>query len=74
MDNILNKLESIENRLKNIENILEEQEVYSKKMSNHIDFVDNIYDGIKKPFYNVLSFYSGGKAIAIDKKQLENVK
>ena len=38
-----------------IEEILLVTKNASNKMSNHIDFIDNIYDIIKKPFYKILS-------------------
>ena len=66
---ILKKLISIENRLNKIEEILSSQEACSKKMSNHIDFVDSVYDNVKKPFCKVLSLYNGSN-VQIDKKRL----
>ena len=67
---ILEKLTNIDKRLEKIENILLSQQVDSKKMSEHIDFIENIYDNVKKPFCKVLSLYNG-ENIQIDKKRIK---
>ena len=67
---ILEKLTNIVKRLEKIENILFSQQVDSKKMSEHIDFIENIYDNVKKPFCKVLSLYNG-ENIQIDKKRIK---
>ena len=67
---ILEKLTNIDKRLEKIENILFSQQVDSKKMSEHIDFIENIYDNVKKPFCKVLSLYNG-ENIQIDKKRIK---
>ena len=54
-DEIMNLLLKIYKRLDKIEEILLVTKNASNKMSNHIDFIDNIYDIIKKPFYKILS-------------------
>lgn len=54
-DEIMNLLLKIDKRLDKIEEILLVTKNASNKMSNHIDFIDNIYDIIKKPFYKILS-------------------
>ncbi len=56
---ILNKLEEINKRLERIEKTLEMQQETDSKISEHIDFIDNIYNVIRKPFAKALSFYSG---------------
>jgi len=68
-EEILEILKNIDKRLEKIENILNSQQFYSKKMSEHIDFVDGVYDSVKKPFCKVLSLYNGGN-VQIDKKRL----
>lgn len=68
-DEILNYLKRIETRLENIENILNTQERSVKKMSDHIDFVDMVYDNVKKPFCRILSAYNGG-TVKLDKKMI----
>jgi uncharacterized protein YjcR len=37
-----------------IDKILEFLETDCKKMSKHIDFVENVYDNVKMPFYYVM--------------------
>jgi len=56
MDTIIAKLESIEKRLDNIENRLENIEnnmnniqVNTNMMGNHIHFVEDVYERVKKP-------------------------
>ena len=66
---ILKILKDIDKRLEKIENILDSQNFYSQKMSDHIDFVDSVYDSVKKPFCKVLSLYNGSN-VQIDKKRL----
>lgn len=68
-EEILKRLKDIDKRLEKIENILDSQNFYSQKMSDHIDFVDSVYDSVKKPFWKVLSLYNGNNA-QIDKKRL----
>ena len=66
---ILEKLNLIEERLNKIEKILSMQQISSQKMSEHIDFVDSVYESVKKPFCKVLSIYNGNN-VQIDKKRL----
>ena len=42
--------ERLENLEKKMDKILELLEKDCKKMSNHIDFVENVYENIKMPF------------------------
>lgn len=70
-DEILNYLQRIETRLANIENILKHQETSVKKMSDHIDFVDMVYDNVKKPFCRILSAYNGSN-VKLDKKMISD--
>jgi hypothetical protein len=55
---IKNKILKLENQFKIIETkmdkILELLEKDCKKMSDHIDFVENVYDNVKMPFYYVM--------------------
>ena len=60
-------LKSIDDRLGRIENILEEQVRSNKKLDDHIDFIDSVYDNVKKPFSRILSIYNGGSSVQIDK-------
>lgn len=70
---VLQKLSLIEKRLDNIEKILEIQKKSSEKMDNHIDFIDNVYNQVKKPFCGLISYYNG-KPIEIEKPKLEYLK
>lgn len=59
MDNELKeKLESIENTLflmnKKLDVLLEVYEKDCKKMSNHIDFVEGVYERVKTPFTYIM--------------------
>jgi archaellum component FlaC len=60
MDEILKKLEAIEKRLENIENSIDKinnrldgVEVNTTMMGNHIHFVEDVYDKVKKPLYYI---------------------
>jgi hypothetical protein len=66
-NDILDILKRIEERLDKIEYILEKNKLSSEKMVEHIEFIDTIYDNIKKPFSKVLSYYNGNE-IQIEKK------
>tara|TARA_B100000963_G_C22287071_1_gene519691 strand:+ start:163 stop:453 length:291 start_codon:yes stop_codon:yes gene_type:complete len=62
---IQNKLESLEIKIDKIEikldkllkkfEILDELEPQCRKMSDHIDFVENVYDKVKSPMYYILN-------------------
>jgi hypothetical protein len=67
---ILIHLKNIEKRLDNIEKIIEINLKSSQKMDNHIEFIDNIYMNVKRPFCDLLSFYNKEK-IDIDKKLIK---
>jgi hypothetical protein len=59
-NNILkNKFLELENQFKIIEKkldkILEVLEKDCKKMNDHIDFVENVYDNVKMPFYYIMN-------------------
>ena len=55
---IKNEILKLENQFKifetKIDKILELLEKDCKKMSDHIDFVENVYDSVKMPFYYVM--------------------
>lgn len=70
-EEILELLKGIKIRLDKIEEIINLNQKSAKKMDDHIDFVDNVYESIKKPFCNILSYYNG-KNINIDKNLLKN--
>jgi hypothetical protein len=57
-DFLKNKILDLENQFKIMDNkmdkILELLEKDCKKMSDHIDFVENVYDNVKMPFYYVM--------------------
>ena len=56
--NILEKLVALESRCERIEQkmdkILELLEKDCKKMTDHIDFIENVYDNVKSPFYYLM--------------------
>ena len=57
-DNVIDKITEIENRCERIEQkmdkILQLLEKDCKKMTDHIDFVENVYDNVKSPFYYLM--------------------
>ena len=68
---ILNTLKRIEERLDKIEYTLDLNQKSAKKMDNHIEFVDNVYDSVRKPFSKILSYYNGNN-IQIEKRMINN--
>ena len=60
------KLNKIEQKLDKIIELLEKD---CKKMVDHIDFVENVYDNIKMPFYYVMDKVS---LLVTDKKMLRD--
>jgi chromosome condensin MukBEF complex kleisin-like MukF subunit len=50
----MSELANIMEQLKQINERLEKLEKSSDKMSNHIDFVENIYTRIKYPFHFIM--------------------
>ena len=55
----IDKIEDLENKFKQLDakmdRILELLERDCKKMSDHIDFVDSIYEKVKTPFYYLMN-------------------
>jgi uncharacterized protein Yka (UPF0111/DUF47 family) len=55
---IVNKITQIENKIDKLETklnkILELLEKDCKKMTDHIDFIENVYDNVKSPFYYLM--------------------
>jgi len=49
MEDINNRLEKLEKRVEMIVEMLERIETNTKKMSEHIDFVDGVYENVKSP-------------------------
>jgi uncharacterized protein YaaN involved in tellurite resistance len=56
--NLINKMIELENRCERIEQkmdkILDLLEKDCKKMTDHIDFIENVYDNVKSPFYYLM--------------------
>ena len=48
-DQILLKLEKIEEKLDKLMTIVEKNTKDCQKMSSHIDFIENVYSGLKSP-------------------------
>ena len=72
-DEILEMLRNIESRLNNIEDILYNTQKSARKMDEHIDFIDNVYDNVRKPFSKILTYYNGN-TVTIEKKLIDNRK
>ena len=55
---IMNKIIELEKRCERMESkmdkILELLEKDCKKMNDHIDFIENVYDNVKSPFYYLM--------------------
>lgn len=54
-DNILNKLDEIVKRLDRIEDDIKYLKNGNDNMTEHISFVENVYDTIKSPFYFIMN-------------------
>jgi hypothetical protein len=54
-DIILNKLEEINNRLYLIEQDLHYLKKCNNIITDHVSFVENVYDSIKTPFYYIVN-------------------
>ena len=48
---IENKIDKLETKLDKILELLEKD---CKKMTDHIDFIENVYDNVKSPFYYLM--------------------
>ena len=66
-EEILIIVKDIQNRLLKIERIIQEQQNSCIKMEEHINFVDNVFENIKKPFCSILSYYNNGNLIKMEK-------
>ena len=65
IQNIQNKLDTLGTQMNRIENkldkllkdfeVLNDLEPQCKKMSEHIDFVENVYDKVKSPMYYIFN-------------------
>jgi len=51
IDILTNKINIIEQKIDKVLSLLEKD---CKKMSNHIDFVENVYENIKLPFFYLI--------------------
>ena len=59
-----NKIDNLDKRIKNLEDIMINNTEECKKMGNHIDFVENVYDTVKHPLgyiCNNVKYYIGDK-------------
>ena len=48
---IENKIDKLETKLDKLLELLEKD---CKKMTDHIDFIENVYDNVKSPFYYLM--------------------
>ena len=79
---IQNKLDTLETQITRIENkldkllkdfeILNELEPQCKKMSEHIDFVENVYDKVKSPMYYIFNKISKIRNITNGNENMKN--
>ena len=77
---ILNKLESIENSQTKLEKKLDDVLANTKRMEDHINFVENTYNKVKTPFHylmdkvSLLSFSPFSKKSEISNKEIVSDK
>jgi chromosome segregation ATPase len=57
LENISTRLEKTNSRLEKVENTLQIVNKSTKNMDEHINFVENVYTVVKKPFVSLLGFY-----------------
>jgi hypothetical protein len=67
---LISVLKNIETRLENIENILNETKISNQKMDDHIDFIDGVYDTVRKPFSTILSICTNSSVEIKDKTNI----
>ena len=70
-EEILNYLKNIDIRLQKIENDIDIIKKSCTHMDNHINFVDNVYDNVKKPLFSVLNTITG---CSTNKLEIEDYK
>lgn len=70
-EEILNYLKNIDIRLQKIENDIDIIKKSCTHMDNHINFVDNVYDNVKKPLFSVLNTITG---YSTNKLEIEDYK
>ncbi len=75
---INNKLEIIESDIKDIKNKIDnELNNHCKKMGEHIDFIEEVYDNVKNPLgylCKTISYYSNNENYELDEKESEKSK
>jgi hypothetical protein len=77
-----NKILHLESQFKIMENkmdkILEILEKDCKKMNDHIDFVENVYDNVKMPFYYLMDkanyLVSNDNKTILDREHNNNIE
>jgi archaellum component FlaC len=52
---ISERLAAIENKLDALAGLMKEVEKSAGKMDNHIDFVEEVYERVKSPFFKAMS-------------------
>lgn len=60
LDNLIHintKIDDVQQRISTLENKIDMILKDTKKMNNHINFVENIYNAVKNPFQNILHYY-----------------
>lgn len=51
IDDLEKKISSLEEKIEKLVNLLENVKEDTGKMSNHIDFIDNVYTKVKTPLF-----------------------
>ena len=49
IDLLLNKVEILEKKIDSLQSVMEKNDQNCEKMSNHIDFIETVYSGLKSP-------------------------
>ena len=73
--NLESQFEIMENKMDKILEILEKD---CKKMNDHIDFVENVYDNVKMPFYYLMDkanyLVSNDNKTILDREHNNNIE
>lgn len=64
-------LAEIKDRLRRVEERLDQIGEETQKMDQHVDFVEQVYQQVKSPFYQIMSMVSGSSYL-VDQSKTEN--
>ncbi len=71
LNKIEKDIENVNTKISQLENDISNMKQSTDKMDSHVDFIDSVYDIIKTPFKDLLTYYYGnGRYI----EKIESVK